>query len=163
MRLIAAVAKNNMVGQGLNLPWYYPDDLAYFKSKTKGKTIIIGRKTWESFQGKPLTDRKHIILSSTLEVPGVKDVYVTQTPDAAAFHARETFKTAGEDVWVCGGASTYSSMWRYVDELYITRIPERPPENKGSSYFPHVAVGQIWYLSREERAGDLRVDIYKRR
>ena len=60
--LIAAVAKNGVIGMRGKLPWHLPEDLKHFKNLTLGHPIIMGRRTWESF-GKPLPDRESIVIS----------------------------------------------------------------------------------------------------
>ena len=69
LSLIVAVAKNNVIGKDNALIWHLPDDLKHFKEITSGKTIIMGRKTFESL-GRILPKRKHVVLckSGSLEV-----------------------------------------------------------------------------------------------
>ena len=75
--LIAAVAKNGVIGREGDLPWRLPDDLAHFKKVTLGKPVVMGRRTYESI-GKPLANRLNLVLSSTArEIPGCT---VTRSP-----------------------------------------------------------------------------------
>ncbi|HLF54156.1 MAG TPA: dihydrofolate reductase, partial [Candidatus Nanoarchaeia archaeon] len=64
--IIAAMAKNRVIGKDNKLPWSIPDDLKNFKKLTTGNTIIMGRKTFESI-GKPLPNRNNIVVSSTMQ------------------------------------------------------------------------------------------------
>lgn len=70
--LIAAMADNRIIGKDGKLPWNNPEDLANFKRLTMGGTIVMGRKTYESI-GRPLPNRRNIVLSSTnLVFPGIE-------------------------------------------------------------------------------------------
>ncbi|MDE6708156.1 MAG: dihydrofolate reductase, partial [Oscillospiraceae bacterium] len=62
INIIAAVAKNRVIGNDGHIPWHIPEDMAYFKNLTTGNIIIMGRKTYEEI-GKPLSNRFHIIIS----------------------------------------------------------------------------------------------------
>ena len=63
LSIIAAIDKNGLMGNGNNMPWYIPSELKYFKELTTNKTIVMGRKTYESLNG-PLKNRKNIIVTS---------------------------------------------------------------------------------------------------
>ncbi|NYT27784.1 MAG: dihydrofolate reductase [Candidatus Thiodubiliella endoseptemdiera] len=64
LSIIVAMDDNQLIGKNNALPWHLPADLAYFKKTTTGKTVLMGRKTYDSI-GKPLTNRRNIILSRT--------------------------------------------------------------------------------------------------
>ncbi len=64
LSLIVAASENNVIGKNNALPWHLPDDLRYFRQITKDKTVIMGRKTYESI-GKPLPHRRNIVISTT--------------------------------------------------------------------------------------------------
>jgi len=63
--LIAAMARNNVIGLDNKLPWRLPADLAWFKKNTLGKPLLMGRKTWESLPFRPLPGRKHFVITRT--------------------------------------------------------------------------------------------------
>ncbi len=72
LELIAAVARNGVIGRNGQLPWHLPDDLKHFKQLTMGHPILMGRRTFESI-GKPLPGRRNIVISSTrATIPGVE-------------------------------------------------------------------------------------------
>jgi dihydrofolate reductase len=66
LSIIVAMNKDRVIGKNGKMPWHYPGDLRWFKEKTMGSTVIMGRKTWESIGGKPLPGRNNIVVSSRL-------------------------------------------------------------------------------------------------
>ena len=62
--IIVAKAANNVIGKDNDLLWHLSEDLKYFKQTTSGKTVLMGRKTWESLPFKPLKNRRNIVISS---------------------------------------------------------------------------------------------------
>ena len=63
LKAIVAYAENRVIGKDNDLIWHLPDDLKHFKRHTAGKTIIMGRKTWDSLGGRPLPNRRHIVIT----------------------------------------------------------------------------------------------------
>lgn len=128
LSLIVAVAKNNVIGKDNTLIWHLPDDLKRFKQLTTGKTIIMGRKTFESL-GRVLPKRKHIVLckSGSLQVDDERVEVVKDISELDKYIQDE------EEHFVIGGASVYSLLLNKVSKMYITRINE---EFEGDAYFP---------------------------
>jgi dihydrofolate reductase len=124
--LIAAVAKNGVIGAGGKLPWHLPEDLKHFRKLTLGHPVIMGRRTWESL-GKPLPGRENIVVSrkAGFEAPGAS---VAATLEAAVALC------AGEPVaFVIGGAEIYAEALPIADAIALTEI-ER--EYEGDAHFP---------------------------
>ena len=63
LAIIVAMARNHVIGLNNEMPWHLPDDLKFFKKMTIGKTVIMGRRTWESLRMRPLPERQNIVLS----------------------------------------------------------------------------------------------------
>ena len=126
--IIVAAATNNVIGRDGELPWRLPEDLKRFKRLTIGKPVIMGRLTYESI-GKPLPDRRNIVLSARkgLNIEGCE---VVDTPDAA-------IRLAGgaEEVMVIGGGGVYSQMLPMADRIYMTRINGT---FDGDTFFPEL-------------------------
>ena len=141
--LIAAVSKNDVIGKNNSLPWHIPEDFAYFKKMTLGKTILMGRRTFESL-GKPLPNRKHLVITRQPEykVPDGVEVYHT-IDDALAAHP-------GEDIMVIGGGDIYRQTIDRADTLYITHIDELYP---GDTTFPEIDPTKWKETWREEHQG----------
>lgn len=147
--IIAAVAKDGVIGKGGGIPWYYSEDLKHFRLETIGNPVILGRKTFENIQYRmdgPLPDRMNIVLSESMEASD-GDYFVARDVD----HALELSQLHSSDtVYVAGGESVYESFLDRADELVLTEIERR---YDGDSYFPEWPIGDSWTeVDREKRA-----------
>ena len=122
---IAAMSENRVIGNQGKLPWDLPEEYAWFKHRTMGGTLIIGRKTFKSL-GDHLTDWKKVVLSRSVEVPGVTTCHDITTLD-------ETLRPLPKPYWVCGGVEVYRHLLRNCDILYLTRIKRII---SGDAFFP---------------------------
>src|SRR3990167_9676374 len=113
--LIAAIGKNNELGKGNTLLWHMPADMKFFREKTKGHPVIMGRKTFESLSG-PLPNRKNIVITrdKTYLRHGVDVVHSLD-------EATNLFKK-DEEIFVIGGAEIYKQAMNIADRLYITHV-----------------------------------------
>jgi len=120
--LIVAYAKGQVIGKDGDMPWQLPADLKNVKELTTGKTIVMGRKTFESI-GKPLPNRRNVVLTRSRDFhPEGVDVV----------HTKEEVMALG-DVIIFGGAEIYRQFLDVVDRLYITEIDL---ETEGDTFFP---------------------------
>ncbi|MED1798134.1 dihydrofolate reductase [Brevibacillus porteri] len=120
--LIVAYARNQVIGKDGDMPWHLPADLKNVKELTTGKTIIMGRKTFESI-GKPLPNRRNVVLTRSQDFhPEGVDVV----------HTKEEVLALG-DVIIFGGSEIYRQFLDVVDRLYITEIDL---ETEGDTFFP---------------------------
>ena len=124
--MIAALARNGVIGKEMGLPWRLPSDLKRFKSITMGKPIIMGRRTHESI-GRPLPGRRNIVVTRNrrFRAQGCTVVY---SVDAALEAA-----TGSEEVVIIGGAELYRQLFPRAERLYLTLIDR---EFDGDTYFP---------------------------
>src|SRR5687767_3752061 len=100
-KAIAAMSENRVIGNGNKIPWHIPEDFKWFKEKTTGQVIVMGRKTFESI-GKPLPNRTTIILSrNNFQVPGIRTISNLGELDL------NSQELAGKEVYICGGAQVY--------------------------------------------------------
>lgn len=118
---ILAQSTNNVIGVERDgkpaLPWRLPPDLKRFKELTEGHAVIMGRKTWESI-GRPLPNRKNIILSRTMDVLRYANVFVRHNPHSALGAALELDPSP----FIIGGAEVYKALWPYVHRVYQTLV-----------------------------------------
>lgn len=128
LSLIVAVAKNNVIGKDNTLIWHLPEDLKRFKEITSGKTIIMGRKTFESL-GRILPKRKHIVLCKS-GCLNVEDERVEIIKDISEL---DKYINDSEEHFVIGGATIYKLLLDKVNKMYITKINE---EFEGDTFFP---------------------------
>lgn len=124
---IVAISMNNAIGKENKLLWHYPEDLKYFKNQTLGKIMIMGRKTFDSFGGKPLPKRWHIVISRHPNSSVFENViYVTSFEEAKKI-AHDLIKSQDlpEEVMVIGGAEIYKLALAECQKLYITQIHKK--------------------------------------
>jgi dihydrofolate reductase len=115
--MMFAVSPEGIIGVGGRMPWHYPGDFRRFKRVTMGKTLIMGRKTFESI-GHPLPGRRNIVVTSRpLDVAGIEIVPSLE----------EAVERAGDeiDVWFIGGARIYEEAMKYVDVIDVTYVPDK--------------------------------------
>ena len=129
---IAAIGKNNELGKKGDLIWHLPGDLKFFKEETSGKTVVMGRNTFNSLPFM-LPNRKHIILTDINDFnKDIKDSEVFYTFDDLLKRVKElSYK---EDVYIIGGASIYTQFINYSDKLILTEVDAE--DNEADVYFP---------------------------
>lgn len=126
--MIACVGKNLELGKNNDLIWHLPNDLKYFKEVTLGKTVIMGRRTFDSLPNGKLPKRRNIILQLP-EEPIVDGVEIFNSiPDIL-----EAVKDE-EESFITGGASIYRQFLPYASKLYLTEVNEECMD--ASVYFP---------------------------
>jgi dihydrofolate reductase len=116
MNTIVVVDQNWNIGREEGLLAHLPGDLKYFKEKTLGKTLVMGRKTLESLPGsKPLSGRDHIVLTRNVQF---------KHPDCIVCHTKEQVleQASGKDVFVAGGEEIYRLFLEDCDTFYVTKI-----------------------------------------
>lgn len=114
---IVAIAQNGIIGNNNDLIWHLPDDLKHFKTLTKGHTIIMGRKTWESIGAKPLPHRPHIIITRNADYKAEGAIVVTSIEDAL-----KAIDPTDEQPFIVGGAEIYKLAMPFVQRLEITTV-----------------------------------------
>lgn len=121
---ILAVSENGVLGKDNKLLWNYPEDLVYFKKRTTGKIMIMGRKTFDSL-GKPLPKRFHIVVTRNVKDSNHEFVkYVSSLNEAYTLADKLTLSgTWPDEVMIVGGGEIYKESLPDTDYIYITRIP----------------------------------------
>ena len=137
--LILAIGKNNEIGFGNKLPWYLPDDLKRFKKTTRGHTVIMGRKTYESI-GRLLPERKNIIITRDKNYKAEDAVIVFSIEEA-----REECKSEKE-AFVIGGGEICKLALPYATKMYLTHVETTLPAD---SFFPEFKQ-KDWKIVKEE-------------
>lgn len=128
LNLIWAQDKNGLIGKDDKLPWSVPTDLKFFKETTMGKTIVMGRKTFQGMGERLLPGRKTIVLT--------KDENYKKK-GATVYHdlSKVLALAQTEEVFITGGSQLYQAFFPYADYLYETQLLE---EFCGDTYFPQV-------------------------
>jgi len=145
--LIAAVSENGVIGADNALPWRLPDDMKWFRRHTLGKPIVMGRRTFESFGGRPLPERLNVVMTrdAGFSAPGCVVVDSAHAALAAAGDA--------DEVMVIGGESVFRAFADRVDRVYLTRVHA---ELSGDTRFPDLDLSSWRELHREEHPADAR-------
>jgi dihydrofolate reductase len=121
---IAAMAENRVIGNAGKIPWHLAEDFQWFKRKTTGHILVMGRKTFESI-GKPLPHRQTIVLSrSAQSIPGVV---------VAQDLARVNPESDPRQFFICGGAQIYAQALPLCSDLYLTLVKRTVA---GDTFFP---------------------------
>lgn len=144
--IIAAIARNNAIGYENKLIYWLPDDLKRFKKLTTGHTIIMGRKTFESFPKGALPNRRNVVLTHQMGL-SFSGAEIFSSLQGALKSCR-----VDEDVYIIGGASVYNEALPYAHHLCLTEVDDQPAE--ADAYFPVLNKQEWTEVSREEHPTD---------
>lgn len=127
--IIVAIAEDRGIGRDNELLWHIPEDLRRFKRLTYGKTVIMGKRTWESLPRKPLPGRRNIVLT---DIPG-ECIDCSET----AYSIEDALAKCGSDdeIFVIGGGTVYRQFLPLADRLYITHVHRKLPADV---WFPEI-------------------------
>jgi dihydrofolate reductase len=143
--LVAAVARNGVIGRDGALPWHLPGELQRFKALTMGHVLVMGRLTYDSI-GRPLPGRTTVVVTrQTGWVPAggpFEQVVVAHDLDIAL----EVATDVDDQVFVVGGGQVYAETIDLADRLVLTEVDQEPD---GDAYFPDVDPAQWHAVSRE--------------
>lgn len=135
IKAILAVGENGEIGQNGDMPWGrgLPKDLEYFKEKTLGQKVVMGRKTFDSLPFKRgLPDRSNYVLTSGHfnkvydNTPYLCKIGLSRLEILLSFSKNRT--GWGHCYWLIGGATIYKQFWNYIHEVHITRVKHSFPE-----------------------------------
>ena len=150
--ILVAVSPEGIIGKDNSIPWHYSADLKRFKRLTVGKTVIMGRKTWESLPIKPLPERRNIVITRS------------DFDDVDCFKSiNDALDTCDGDIWFVGGAGIYKEALDVADIIDMTLVPDNI-SGEGCVNFPELGneweAGDIETLENDDR---LKHKIYTRR
>ena len=120
LHLIYARAANGVIGKNNTLPWHLPEDMAHFKQLTLGRTVIMGRKTWDSLppRFRPLPGRTNIVVTRQADWQAEGAQRAASVPDALALCDNT------HTIWVIGGAQIYAQALPLADCVEVTEIAQ---------------------------------------
>ena len=173
---ICAAAENNTIGLKGKLPWNIPEDLQFFKEKTFGKVLLMGRKTFESL-GKPLPHRLNVVVTRQKKIQSkINDLLfwpwdTDQVMDRVALtkknlslvvccsvdsamnfcSQKEVLQKHGEEVFIIGGGEIYKQTLPLIHRIYLTRIHRK---YKGDAFYPDIPINHFQEMERRDRKGD---------
>ena len=139
--IVVAYDKNRGIGTGGDLPWgrSLPADLAHFKELTTGGAVVMGRKTYESIGGRPLPNRKNIVLSTGEVVGAIGAKNFAQALQLAS-------EEPNQDIFVIGGERVFAEALPEVDTIYATEVDYL--FSNADVFFPQINVNQWEEISR---------------
>ncbi|NLH01116.1 MAG: dihydrofolate reductase [Clostridiales bacterium] len=141
MYAIVAVSENWGIGKDNGLLFTIPEDMRFFREMTVGKTVIMGRKTLESFPGgKPLKNRRNIVIS-TQDDYSAEGIEIVSSP-LKAVELVENLPP--EEVFVIGGGEVYRALLPFCDKVFVTKVKKRPEADR---YFPDLDSMPEWKLT----------------
>lgn len=144
--LLFAMDQNRVIGANNDLPWHLPNDLKFFKEKTTGNTIVMGRKTFDSI-GRALPNRRNIVLSrNKIDLPN--EVELIHDIDTIIKLNEEKPE---EEFFVIGGGGLFEQILPYADRMYVTLIEEA---FEGDVFFPVVSIDEWKEISRTKGIKD---------
>ncbi|MGE6740774.1 dihydrofolate reductase [Allorhizobium pseudoryzae] len=165
--LISAVSENNVIGRDGDMPWKLSTDLKRFKQMTLGKPVVVGRKTLDSFGGKPLPGRPHVVVTRdpSRVVEGCR---MAASVDEALEIARQIASESGApEICVIGGGEIYAQAIGGADALLITHV--ETVIDDGDTFFPVIdpdvfeTVEEVAVPAGEKDSFRTRFTSYRRR
>ena len=144
LSLIAAVARNGVIGIDNRLPWHLPEDLAFFKQTTMGCPVIMGRKTWESL-GRPLPGRRNIVITRQTGYQATGAEIATSLAQALEMTRDLT------EVFVIGGAQIYAESLSVASRIVATEVHAQIP---GDAFFPELDSNTWQETSRSQQPAE---------
>ncbi|HMN69074.1 MAG TPA: dihydrofolate reductase [Bdellovibrionales bacterium] len=145
---IVAVSQNDVIGVNNTLPWDIPEDMKFFREKTKNRALIMGRKTFESV-GHPLPYRLNVVVTRQKDYKvDAPNVVVVPDLQAAIEHCKGQISKYGEEIFIIGGGEIFKESMGLVDVIYLTRIHRDFP---GDIKYPAVDQRQFDLVERRDR------------
>ena len=144
--IIVAITENNIIGWNNEMPWHLPADLKYFRQKTTGHFIVMGRKTFESIGGgRPLPNRTSIIITSQQDYKAEGCLIAHSLDEAIAMAEGQ------DELFIIGGKQIYDQALSLVNKMYLTRIHT---SIDGDTSFPNYDYSQWEMTSYKEYQAD---------
>lgn len=151
--IIAALADNGVIGRDNDLPWDLPEDRRLFRDLTLGHAVIMGRRTFESLNGRPLPQRHNIVISRTLAPQA--GIHICHDFDSAL----TTAQTLADKAFFIGGEQIYQQALAIADLMILSRVHG---SFAGDTFFPEFDTNQWWMVSEKDYPG-FRQQVLRRR
>lgn len=159
--LIVAASTNNAIGKGNKLLWSLPNDMRHFKNTTWAMPVVMGRKTFDSMGGKPLSGRKNIIITRQKDWKAEGVISASDLESAIAVAE----KIDAKELFVIGGGEIYLQTLPLANTIYLTRVHA---EVLGDVFFPELDI-KLWkqvknqFHSKDEKhAFDYSFQVWER-
>lgn len=147
--LIVAASTNQAIGKNNRLLWRLPNDLKFFKNTTWANPVAMGRKTFESLDGNPLSGRLNIVITRQMDWKADGVTVVHSLHDAIILAQSHHYK----ELFIAGGGEIYKEAMKCAHQIYLTRVHN---EIEGDTFFPEIDGGKWQILSDKEFAADAK-------
>ena len=147
---LVALSNNFVIGVNNDLPWKLKKDLQHFSAYTQNKAIVMGRKTFESI-GRPLPNRKTIVISSSLESQESLEVVPNLNQAIEVANQWNKDNSAEEEIVLIGGGYVFEESKNIVNKLVLTRVE---CEIDGDVFYPQIDLSDWKEISRESYKSD---------
>lgn len=145
LSIIVAVGKNRAIGCNNRLLWTLPDDMKFFKQKTTGHTVIMGRNTYLSLPKGALPNRRNIVITMDKQESFPNCIMVNSIEEAIEHADPEN------ENFIMGGASIYEQFFPLVQKIYYTDVEDSP---EADTWFPEIKAGEWIVLNEIPHAAD---------
>jgi len=147
LSVVAAVARNGVIGRDNAIPWQMPEDVAHFKALTTGHAVVMGRRTWDSLpeRFRPLPGRRNVVVTRQAGWSAQGAERAASLEDALGL------LEGAPSVFVIGGAELYAAALPLVDELVLTEIDR---DVEGDTFFPAFDRTAFEEVDRETQVSD---------
>ena len=143
---IVAASQNNVIGVDNDLPWNIPEDMKFFRDKTKGRALIMGRKTFESV-GHPLPKRLNVVVTRQPDYQPEGAVVVSSVEEGIEL-CKTKVDDYGDEIFIIGGGQIFKDTMDIVDIIYLTRIHR---DYDGDILYPDVDPEKFEEVERRDR------------
>lgn len=147
--LVAAASENNVIGLQNKLVWNLPNDTRFFKNTTWGMPVIMGRKTFESLENKPLNGRFNVVI--TTQPDGLKPLGPIKTAGSLQEAIKTAATTDAKEVFIVGGGKVYTEALPVANKIVLTRVHAKV---EGDAFFPAFSEKDWKLISNTDFAAD---------
>lgn len=148
---IVAIAKNRVMGINNTLPWHLPEDMKFFREKTKGHIMIMGRKTFESL-GNPLPNRFHFVITSQKDYEYIHpQVKVVHSLNEAIEESNKIQPSWPQEVFIIGGSGVFNEAFPITNKIYLTMIDK---DFQGDVIYPELP-SQFIQIEKKDITGEI--------
>ncbi|MFT3933575.1 MAG: dihydrofolate reductase [Chitinophagaceae bacterium] len=149
LTLVAAASENNVIGMQNKLVWNLPNDTRFFKNTTWGMPVIMGRKTFESLENKPLNGRFNVVITNHPESLQPKGPIKTAGSLKEAVEIAAT--TDAKEVFIVGGGKVYAESLPLASRIVLTRVHATV---EGDAFFPVFSKDEWVLITNQDFAAD---------
>lgn len=151
--IIAAMAKNRVIGRDGKIPWHLQEDRKHFREMTMGQVVVMGRRTWQEI-GAPLPGRVTALVSTTCRIQ-TDEIFTVPSLEEAIRQSAKRYPD--RDIFLCGGAAIYREGMAFADRIYLTVIDGGAA---GDTYFPEIT--KEYRLEQEKKMEGFSYQYYCR-